>query len=187
MVKKQKKTADIKLHKYIKSSSFQRTLVAIMTVLILSIVVSYEAAPKKYKLEVGTISQYDINAPRDIENKTMTLKNAEEKAAGLEPVILPIDNANTDIMNAAYEYFEGLISFMERVSAVTGEIPANMLIQQMDTEKKFSVLSQIPVDKLDALLTSEGIIRVRQLKDVITKEIGIGTCLRPHCGFAEFV
>ncbi len=171
MVKKQKKTADIKLHKYIKSSSFQRTLVAIMTVLILSIVVSYEAAPKKYKLEVGTISQYDINAPRDIENKTMTLKNAEEKAAGLEPVILPIDNANTDIMNAAYEYFEGLISFMERVSAVTGEIPANMLIQQMDTEKKFSVLSQIPVDKLDALLTSEGIIRVRQLKDVITKEI----------------
>jgi putative nucleotidyltransferase with HDIG domain len=171
MVKKQKKSADIKLHRYIKSSSFQRILAAIVTVLILSIVVSYEAAPKKYKLEVGTISQFDINAPRDIENKAMTLKNAEEKAAGLEPVILPIDNANTDIMNNAYEYFEGLISFMERVSAVTGEVPANMLIQQMDTEKEFAVLGQIPADKLELLLTSEGIIKVRQLKDILTKEI----------------
>ena len=46
-----------------------------------------------------------------------TRQNAEEKAAELEPVLISIYNANSDMFNGAYEYFDGLNLLILNVTA----------------------------------------------------------------------
>ena len=114
MVKKNKK-AENSLFGFLKNVSFQRLIALVVTFVALVAMVAYEAAPKKYKLSVGDISQYDINAPRDIENTLKTRENAEQKAAELKPVIVPIEGANDSITSGAYAYFDGLATLFGQV------------------------------------------------------------------------
>lgn len=177
MIKKHQKTADIKFYKYFRSTSFQRILAVVITWLILSTVVAYEAAPKKYKLKVGDVSQYDIQAPRDIENTVKTMQNAEKKADGLAPVVIDIENANSDILNGAYEYFDGLANLISKVNEKidetdrrTGGESAEDLIGAFDTEKAYEVLLRINEPDRRFLFTDEGISGLHGLRDIIIKD-----------------
>ena len=93
MVKKNKKSGK-KLFGFLKSVSFQRLIALFITFGIINHG-SLRSCSKKYKLAIGSVSQYDINAPRDIENTLKTRENAELKAAGLKPVIVPIEGQTT--------------------------------------------------------------------------------------------
>ena len=106
MVKKNKK-AENSLFGF-ENVSFQRLIALVVTFVALVAMVAYEAAPKKYKLSVGDISQYDINAPRDIENTLKTRENAEQKAAELKPVIVPIEGQTTALQAVPTHILTGL-------------------------------------------------------------------------------
>lgn len=189
MVKKHEKKADIKFYRVIKSMSFQRLLAVIFTWLVLSAVVASEAAPKKYKLAEGDISQYDINAPRDIENTLMTRQNAEAKAAELPPVIIDIANANSDMYNGAYEYFDGLeVLFSNMMSEMaqaqtsgpsTGRrgsevsqepITYSDKLKELDPNGRYSVLHRLDEEQLQELFTTEGLNLIKNLKSQFIKE-----------------
>ena len=177
MIKKHQKTADIKFYKYFRSTSFQRILAVVVTWLLLSTVVAYETAPKKYKLEVGDVSQYDIQAPRDIENTVKTMQNAEKKADELAPVVIDIGNANSDILNGAYEYFDGLMDLISKVNEgadetdrTTGGETAENLIGAFDTEKTYDVLLKMDEPDRRFLFTDEGISGLHGLRDIIIKD-----------------
>lgn len=170
MVKKNKKQGK-RLFGFLKSVSFQRLITLLITFLALSSMVAYEAAPKKYKLSVGSISQYDINAPRDIENELKTRENAEMKAAELEPVIVPIEGANDSMTSGVYAYFDGLSALISQVKA-SGRTDTDLaaLIQEYDRTNSYAVLTQIPQDKLAALFADEGGL-VTRLKTVVLNSI----------------
>ncbi len=171
MTKRNTKDREIKLFKLLKSTSFQRILVIIFTWMILSAIVAYEAAPVKYKLEKGDISQYDIQAPRDIENSIRTRQNAEEKAAKLAPVVIDIDNANSDMLNGAYEYFEGLEKLITKVKEDIEYQTINEKIQGIDTQGEYEVLFDLDEPALTFLLTEEGSGSFQILKSTVIKAI----------------
>ncbi len=171
MAKKNKKDKEIKLFKLVKSTSFQRILVIILTWLILSGIVAYEAAPVKYKLEKGDISQYDIQAPRDIENSILTRQKAEEKAAKLAPVVIDIDNANSDMINGAYEYFEGLEKLISKVNNDIEYQTLNEKIQGIDRQGEYEVLFDMDEPVLTSLFTEQGGGNIQILKSTVIKAI----------------
>ena len=168
MVKKNKKSGK-KLFGFLKSVSFQRLIALFITFLALSTMVAYEAAPKKYKLAIGSVSQYDINAPRDIENTLKTRENAELKAAGLKPVIVPIEGANDSITSGAYAYFDGISNLLNQVRNSEQKEDLATLIQEYDRGNNYSVLIQIPEDKLLTLLTDES--EILRLKTVVINSV----------------
>ena len=171
MAKKTRKKKDVKFVKLIKSNPFQRMIVLIITWLILSTLVAYEAAPVKYKLEVGDISQYDIQAPRDIENTLKTRQNAEEKASKLAPVVIDIENANSDMLYGAYEYFEGLEELIANVRNDTEYKTEKEKIQGYDPNGTYKVLFDLDESALTLLLSEQGKGNFQNLKNTVIKTI----------------
>lgn len=171
MAKKNRKKLEFKLFKLIKRKSFQRLLSIGITLLALSAVVAYGAAPVKYKLNVGDISQYDIQAPRDINNTLKTKQNAEENADQLAPVIIDIENANSDMLNDAYEYFDELEKFILSVKE-DGQIGTiNDKIQRIDTLENYTVLLELDDTVLESIFTSEGKENLEDLKKIVIRDI----------------
>lgn len=181
MVKKHQKHADIKLYKVIRSTSFQRLIAILLTWLALSTVVSYQAAPKKYKLEEGDISQYDIQAPRDIVNKIKTKQNAEEKASGLAPVVIAIENSNSDMFNGAYKYFDELLKL---IGSVNSDEPVNRRtdsddkpmgledkIKHFDEKGVYGVLFMLDEPTQEKIFSQEGVASLQILKSIVIEEI----------------
>ncbi len=169
MVKKHHKNADIKFYKVIKSTSFQRILTLVLTWLAISTVVSYEAAPKKYKLEEGEISQYDIQAPRDIENTIKTKQNAEKKASELTPVVIAIESANSDMLNGAYEYFDGFENLISEVNKAEAETPLDERINTLDPSGFYSVLFKLDESQRQLVFSDEGQAGLQNLKNLIIR------------------
>ena len=170
MVKKHKKNADIKFYKYFQSASFQRIMILAITWLVLSTVVAYEAAPKKYMLSVGDISKVDIQAPSDIENKIKTRQNAEEQAEKLDPVLIPIVNANSDMFNGAYEYFDELERLMLAVKGDESHLSLEDKVRKHDPDRKFQTLFSMSEEDRQYLFTDEGEKEIQELKNIIIKE-----------------
>lgn len=86
------------------SNKSQRIFAVICTVILSFLLIETGAAPKKYKLTIGSPSQYDINAPRDIENKRLTEENAKNAANSVPPVIKEIRNASADVYKALDDF-----------------------------------------------------------------------------------
>jgi putative nucleotidyltransferase with HDIG domain len=171
MGSKKGKNAEFKVFKLIRSISFQRIIALFITWLVLSALVAYEAAPKKYKLSIGDVSQYDIQAPRDIENTLKTRQNAEEKASRLAPVIIDIENANSDMLNGAYEYFDNLEQLVSDVKDYTGSLTLEEKIKSIDPDGAFSVLLELDKPAMDILFGVQAKDSITALKNTVIKEI----------------
>ncbi len=169
MVKKHHKHADVKFYKVIKSTSFQRIMTLILTWLIISTVISYEAAPKKYKLKVGEISQYDIQAPRDIENTVKTRQNAEIKASELTRVVIAIDSANSDMLNGTYEYFDGFENLISEVNKAEDELTLDDHIKAADPSGLYSVLFKLEESQRQHVFSEEGQADLQKLKSLVIR------------------
>lgn len=171
MANKKKKKSELKIFKLIRRKSFQRLLAIGITLLVLSAVVAYGAAPVKYKLNQGDISQYDIQAPRDIENTLKTLQNAEDNADKLNPVIIEIENANSDMLNDAYEYFDELDKFIMKVIEDKELETISEKIQRIDTLEAYSILLELDDTALESIFTNEGKQDLVELKRIVIREI----------------
>lgn len=99
-----KKSTQRYLKTYLKSKTFQRVLVGVITVIIAFVIIQNGALPKKYKLFLGQSSNYDITAPRDIENKQKTVELARAASEALPPVMNRLDNVPIDILNNVNEF-----------------------------------------------------------------------------------
>lgn len=95
-----------KILSHFKDKTIQRILIAFVTVILSVIIVENGAAPKKYRLEAGENSKYDITAPRDIVNVMLTEKLAREAAEKVPPVTERLDDVPIDIINTANDFFD---------------------------------------------------------------------------------
>jgi len=94
---------------FILSSRIQRIIVLTLTVILSFLLIDTGAAPKKYKLSVGSPSMYDINAPRDIENKKLTEENAKRAADKAPQVMKEIRSAPVDV----FKTLDDFITFID--------------------------------------------------------------------------
>ncbi len=92
------------LGNFLRNRLFQKLVITIVTVFTASLMIVNGAAPKKYRLELGEKSGYDINAPRDIENEYLTKKLADEAAAKVPPVMTRLESVPIDVINSANDF-----------------------------------------------------------------------------------
>lgn len=96
------------IRQYLKSSRFYRLLFGLLTLLIVYVLIQSGASPVKYDIKPGDISNYDITAPRDIENYAKMEENARKAAESVQPVIKRIENADYELLNKADEFISGI-------------------------------------------------------------------------------
>lgn len=92
------------LKSYLKSKTFQRILIGIVTIAVAFIIIENGAIPKKYRLNLGQSSNYDITAPRDVENKLKTIELAKAASEAVPPVMIRMDNVPIDILNTVSQF-----------------------------------------------------------------------------------
>ena len=112
----QKRNNQRRIRNYIKNKTFQKVLISIITIAVAFIIIVNGAIPKKYKLELGQKSSYDITAPRDIENTLLTIELAEAAADDVPPVMLRLENVPIDLINAANDFMNEILTARQNVS-----------------------------------------------------------------------
>jgi len=104
-----------KLRGYLAGDRFQIQIIGIATVILAFIIVLSGATPKKYKLELGDKSPYDITAPRDIINKT----KAEEKAKAAMDAVQPLLKQDD---TAIFEVFVSIDKFITMINSARTKV-----------------------------------------------------------------
>lgn len=115
MPKKTKKQKRRLINNYFKSKAIQRALISAVTIIIAFFIIENGASPKKYKLSVGERSNYDITAPREIENHYLTEQLAEEAANAVPPVMMKLENVPIDTLNLSSEFFSEIITSRQSI------------------------------------------------------------------------
>ncbi len=137
------------------------------------------AAPQRYRLAVGDVSTYDINAPRDIVNKVKTEELAKEKAAALLPVVIADNRANIQMLNDAHETFEKLADVLvrvrERVVREALETPDDgyftTIFRATDAVIFQNILSALDESELSDMVNPGNDVYLQRLKTIITEDV----------------
>lgn len=146
--------------KYIRSISFQRILTTVITVLLVFVIINSGAMPKKYKLAVNGISNYNITAPRDIENKDKTEDKARDAEEKVGYVYKDISKAPVDVINIVYEFLSYVDSARDGVQkslqdkGITRKSKDYTRILEEEQAKAVTTLSQ-NISKMDILLSEQ--------------------------------
>lgn len=116
MSQKDKKDGRRKIKSYFKNKAFQRVLIGLVTILAAFIIIENGAVPKKYKLNIGERSNYDITAPRDIDDIYLTTKFAEEAAAAVPAVMKRLESVPIDVINLTDEFINTIKSTRQMIN-----------------------------------------------------------------------
>lgn len=165
---KNKKNKQRYIKTYLKSRTFQRIFIGILTVILAFAIVENGAAPKKYILKLGESSHYDITAPRDIENKLKAQELAEAAAKAVHPVMLRLDNVPIDTLNLVDEFFITIADARKSVEKSLQD--QNITKKDKNYTKKLETEQAIGVEKLEEdLLQFKVPLSVEQEKYLIAK------------------
>jgi len=163
-----------KIGQVFKNSTFQRVLIGTVSLILVFLMISNGAAPRKYKLTLGMASGFDIRAPRDIENTMKTEELALERVKEIPPVIKELELANTEMLGNIYEFFDTLDSLRSKIIPVleTGSgVVLSELLQQENVEAVNPILSRMPDELKNYLFKLDSQADIKQLKDLLVKQI----------------
>jgi membrane-associated HD superfamily phosphohydrolase len=147
-VKTDKKKEKSRLGQVFRNDFFQRLLIGIISLLTVFAMISTGAASKRYKLTLGMRSEFDIRAPRDIENTKKTEELALEKVKEIPPVIRELELANTKMLGDVYDFFDDLDNIRSQLVPMLRENPEKDpagLIKENDYGKSASILLNMPL------------------------------------------
>ncbi len=152
-----------KIKSYLKNKTFQQVLIAVTTIMIAVIIIENGAVPKKFKLVLGERSNFDISAPRDIENTILTQTIAQQAANNVEPVMIRLESIPIDIINSAN-------AFINEVKNARQSVERNL--QELGVSKKDDNYQQLleqeqvkAVEALDLNIKNSGIpLSAEQIK-----------------------
>lgn len=153
---------------YLKNKSFQRGFIGIITIVLAIVIIQNGAAPKKYKLELGQSSPYDITAPRDIENRLKTEELADAAANAVPPVMIRLDNVPLDILNETDMFFTTIEETRKSVEKSLQD--QNISKNDENYKEKLELEQAIGVDKLEENLMQFSVpLSEEQMKYLIVK------------------
>jgi putative nucleotidyltransferase with HDIG domain len=171
--KKRKKKGG-KLGQVLKSDIFQRMVIGIVSLLSVFIMISSAAAPKRYKLTVGAVSGFDIEATRNIENTMKTEELALEQVKELTPVIRELELANTQMLGNVYDFFDILEALRTKLIPIIEADPeADLahLLEQENAVNPIPILMTMPDELQKYLFSQESASEINGLKEFLIREI----------------
>lgn len=148
------------IQNFIKNVTFQKSLIGIITVLVAFFIIQNGAAPKKYKLNLGDKSPYDIVAPRDVENKLKTEQNRKAAADAVQSEMKEISTASIEVLNNADE-------FVSTIEEARASIEENLKIQGINAKDK-NYKSKL--EELQESAANSLVIRVKPLLIPLSQE-----------------
>lgn len=163
-----------KIGQVIKSNTFQRILIGVVSLLMVFIMISNGAAPRKYKLTLGMASGFDIRAPRDIENTMKTEELALERVKEIPPVIKEVETANTQMQGNIYDFFDTLDSLRVKIIPAMEagtETDVAKLLEQENVSSVNPILSKMPAELQNYLFRRDAQAEIKQLKELLIKQI----------------
>lgn len=172
--KKEKGKSIQKIGQVIRNNTFQRVLIGVVSLLIVFIIVSNGAAPRKYKLTLGMASGFDIRAPRDIENTMKTEELALERVKEIPPVIKKVETANLQMQSNIYNFFDTLESLREKIIPVMEagkDISLAEMLEQENVGMENPILSKMPAELQSYLFRRDTQADIRQLKELMINQI----------------
>jgi putative nucleotidyltransferase with HDIG domain len=136
----------------LRNKTIQRVLIGLITVIIAVIIVENGAAPKKYRLESGESSKYDITAPRDIVNVMLTEKMAMEAAEKIPPVMQRLDDVPIDIINGVNEFTDHIEKARQNIITLYGQHDNTSWAEPVQlTEQQIATAAEPLIRKTDEL------------------------------------
>lgn len=172
-MKTDKKKEKSRLGQVFKNDLFQRLLIGIVSLLAVFAMISTGAASKRYKLTLGMRSEFDIRAPRDIENTMKTEELALEKVKEIPPVIRELELANTKMLGDVYDFFDVLDNIRKQLIPEFRKDPEKdpaELIKESDYGKSASILLGMPREVLTYLFKQEADGEISSLKQLLVRE-----------------
>lgn len=156
------------LRTYLKSKTFQRILIGIITIAVAFIIIENGAIPKKYRLSLGESSNYDITAPRDIENKQKTMELAKAASDAVPPVMIRMDNVPIDILNSVSEFFTNVEDARKSVEKSLQD--QGITKKDKDYRQKLELEQAIAVNRLEEDIKKYNVpLTSEQVRYLITK------------------
>jgi cyclic-di-AMP phosphodiesterase PgpH len=107
---KKVRRSNSKIKRITRNFTVQRAFLVILTALIAFIIIETGAQPVKYKLNAGDVSTYDITAPRDVVNETLTEENRFSAQQNIEPVTKEDTKAFVQVINKKDGFFKNVIT-----------------------------------------------------------------------------
>lgn len=156
------------------NDNFQRVTIGVLSLLAVFIMIANGAAPKRYKLNMGAPSGFDINAPRDIENTIKTEELAVERVEEVPPVIRELEAANTRMLSSVYDFFDTLDALRAKLIPILEADPEQTLESLLISENQITpvpVLMNMPQELKDYLFRLEAASEISVLKQLLVRDI----------------
>lgn len=149
---KKQKSRNKLLKNFPKNKSLHRSIICVVTVFLAFLLVESSAAPKRYKLALGEKSNYDITAPRDIENTMLTAELAKKASEAITPVMKRLENVPIDVLNKTDEFINVIKNCRQSIEKNLQEQGVNIRsrnykdILALEQERAEKELEQIKTD-----------------------------------------
>lgn len=173
--KKERDKSIQKIGQVIRNNTFlQRILIGAVSLLLVFIMISNGAAPKKYKLTLGMASGFDIRAPRDIENTMKTEELALERVKEIPPVIKELKWANAQMTGNIIDFFDRLDSLRDKIIPIMeagNELSLGEMLEQENVSLEIPILAKMPEELQSYLFMRDTQPDIKQLKELLIRQI----------------
>lgn len=142
------------LKEYFSDKHIQRVIITVFTVLFACLIVINGAMPKKYKLELGMVSKYDIIAPRDIINTIVTKKNEEKAVEAVVPEMEVISDASIEVLANLDTFFDLIEGTRRKVNKLRTDLGNDSSQFNNELEKAANELNE-EIKKINIVLSYE--------------------------------
>ena len=162
-----------KMQEKLKSDKIQKCMILIITLIMSFCIVLSGAMPKKYRLNLGDISEYDITAPREIQNRIKTREN-QENAYEQELPDMKEDTATTiEVISNVDEFFSIIKNERNKsrpsLQNVIKELKDNNLLFVDEVDVKY-LLSSIDINTYNSFEHNLKQVISEAMKEDITEE-----------------
>ncbi len=182
----ERKALDNRFGRLVLNKSFHRLVIGLVVLLVSYIVVLNGAEFNKYQLKVGDKSEYDIYAPRDVEDSISTEKNQEAAAAKVTQKYSRDDSITTKALEIVSnltknlssikpenytkeQLIEEYIKVFNNEKIILDKTQAGQLVS-LDIESLGSVLTEVVNKVMSQGITEESLERsVRYAKEELSK------------------
>lgn len=136
---KEKNNTRKNIKRYITNKTVHRVLVGLITLLISLVIIINGSTPEKFKLNINDVSKYNINATREIEDKSVTLKNAQNASAAISAAMIEIKGVSIDVINTADTFVTYIENYRKSVE--------KSLSDQAITKKSKNYKKQLAIEQ----------------------------------------
>jgi cyclic-di-AMP phosphodiesterase PgpH len=165
---KEKDNTRKRLKRYFTNKTVHRIFIGLVTLIISFIIIVNGATPEKYKLKINDVSKVNINATREIEDKSVTQKNAESAASAIPATMTEIKGVSIDVINNADTFVTNIENFRSSVERSLSDQAITK--KSKNYKKQLGIEQEVAANSLFKSIKQQGIpLSIEQVRFLISK------------------